>query len=88
VLTLAWIPLNYGASILGPKPLETEVPKQKTKKAVAKRMKVTKNGKVLRHHMATGHLLAPKSPARRRRLRRSTVVVGKFAANMRKLLLK
>ncbi len=73
---------------LGTKPFETEMPKQKTKKAVAKRMKVTKNGKVLRHHMGTGHLLAPKSPARRRALRRSTTVVGAFAANMRRLLLK
>ncbi len=62
------------------------MPKQKTKKAVSKRMKVTKTGKVLRHHMATGHLLSPKTAARRRKLRRSTVVVGKFAKNMRELI--
>ncbi|MCH2112684.1 MAG: 50S ribosomal protein L35 [Planctomycetes bacterium] len=49
-------------------------------------MKVTKNGKVLRRHMATGHLLSPKSAKRRRALRRSTTVIGKFAANMRALL--
>jgi large subunit ribosomal protein L35 len=64
------------------------VPKQKTKKAVAKRMKVTKTGKVLRHHMGTGHILSPKSAKRRRGLRQATTVAGKFAANMRALLLK
>ncbi len=64
------------------------MPKQKTKKAVAKRMKVTKTGKVLRRHMATGHLLSAKSSKRRRNLRRSTTVLGKFAQNMRALLKK
>ena len=62
------------------------MPKQKTKKAVAKRMKVTKNGKVLRHRMGARHLLSSKSSARRRALRRATVVPGKFSENMRKLL--
>ena len=64
------------------------MPKQKTKKAVAKRMKVTKTGKVLRRHEATGHLLSAKSAKRRRNLRRSTTVLGKFAQNMRSLLRK
>ena len=64
------------------------MPKQKTKKAIAKRMKVTKTGKVLRRHEATGHLLSAKSAKRRRRLRQSTVVLGKFAQNMRALLNK
>ena len=62
------------------------MPKQKTKKAISKRMKVTKNGKVLRRHMGTGHLLSPKSAKRRRKLKRSTVVMGKMAANMRRLI--
>lgn len=62
------------------------MPKQKTKKAIAKRMKVTKTGKVLRHHQATRHLLSSKSAKRRRGLRRSAVVLGKFAQNMRALL--
>ncbi|MBO45767.1 MAG: 50S ribosomal protein L35 [Planctomycetes bacterium] len=64
------------------------MPKQKTKKAIAKRMKVTKTGKVLRRHMGTGHILSPKSAKRRRGLRQATLVAGKFAANMRALLLK
>lgn len=43
---------------------------QKTKKSVAKRFKVTATGKVMRSHAGRRHLLAHKSPARRRRLRR------------------
>jgi len=62
------------------------VPKQKTKKAVAKRMKRTKNGKLLRHHMGTSHLLSSKSPKRRRKLKRSQVVRGKIAVNLASLL--
>jgi large subunit ribosomal protein L35 len=46
----------------------------KTRKAVAKRFKITANGKVLRAHSGKRHLLAGKSPKRRRRLS-STVVV-------------
>jgi large subunit ribosomal protein L35 len=40
----------------------------KTRKAVAKRFKITATGKVLRSHAGKRHLLATKSPKRRRRL--------------------
>ncbi|HBF22973.1 MAG TPA: 50S ribosomal protein L35 [Planctomycetes bacterium] len=62
------------------------MPKQKTKKAIARRMKLTRTGKVLRRRMATGHLLSPKSPKRRRVLGKAAVVVGKIAANYRRLM--
>ena len=62
------------------------MPKQKTKKSIARRMKVTRTGKVLRRRMATGHLLAPKSAKRRRVLGQAAVVVGKIAANYRLLI--
>ncbi len=62
------------------------MPKMKTKKSVSRRMKVTKNGKVLRRRQATGHLLSAKSARRRRRLRRAAVVEGKIAENMKRLL--
>ena len=55
------------------------MPKLKSKKAVSKRMSVTKTGKVLRSHSKTGHLLTSKSPKQRRRLRRSTQVSPAFA---------
>lgn len=53
--------------------------KLKTKKAVVKRMRVTKTGKVLRSHTKTGHFQTVKSPKQRRRLRRSTLVSPAFA---------
>ncbi len=62
------------------------MPKQKTKKAVSKRMRLTKNGKVLRGSMMTRHLKASRSSKRRRHLRRRAVVAGAIAANMRALL--
>lgn len=45
----------------------------KTRKAVAKRFKITAKGKVLRPHAGKRHLLATKSPKRRRALRSSVV---------------
>lgn len=48
--------------------------KMKTKKSVAKRFKVTGTGKVKRHKAYTGHLTGKKSPARKRRLRKSAIV--------------
>ncbi len=46
----------------------------KTKKSVAKRFKITATGKVLRPHAGKRHLLAGKSPKRRRRLGSMVVV--------------
>ncbi|MEW6157733.1 MAG: 50S ribosomal protein L35 [Verrucomicrobiota bacterium] len=46
----------------------------KTKKSVAKRFKITASGKVLRRHAGKRHLLAGKSPKRRRSLRSAQVV--------------
>lgn len=41
---------------------------QKTRKAVAKRFKVTGTGKIMRRRMGKRHLLSSKSPRRRRLL--------------------
>ncbi|HOW19869.1 MAG TPA: 50S ribosomal protein L35 [Phycisphaerae bacterium] len=46
------------------------MPKQKTHKGLAKRVKVTARGKVVRRHTFRGHLMSGKSGNRRRRLRR------------------
>lgn len=62
------------------------MPKQKTKKAVSKRFKLTKTGKVMRRHQMTGHFMCAKSPKRRRNLRRSAVVPGGIAKNLSKLM--
>lgn len=46
----------------------------KTKKSVAKRFKLTANGKVLRPHSGKRHLAQSKPPKRRRNLRGTTTV--------------
>ena len=60
--------------------------KQKTKKAVVKRMKLTKTGKVKFHHAFTSHLLVRRSRKRKRNLRRAAACEGKINANMAMLL--
>jgi len=50
------------------------MPKQKTHKGLAKRVKVTARGKVVRRKTFRGHLMSGKSGARRRRLRRPAVM--------------
>ena len=44
------------------------MPKQKTSKSLAKRVKVTKTGKVKRRKSGKGHLLTGKNANRRRKL--------------------
>ncbi len=55
---------------LMPKP----VARRKTKKAVAKRFKVTATGKVLRAQASRRHLLSSKSAKRKRQLAKSVLV--------------
>ena len=46
------------------------MPKLKTNKSAAKRFRVTRKGKVIRHMAGHGHLLAKKSSKRKRNLRK------------------
>lgn len=62
------------------------MPKQKTKKAVVKRMKLTKTGKVTFRHAFTSHIMVRRSTKRKRHLRRKGICKGKTAANMAMLL--
>ena len=48
--------------------------KNKTRRAAAKRFKVTGSGKVVRRKAYKSHLTAKKSPARKRRLRKGAVL--------------
>jgi len=59
--------------------------KLKPNKSVLKRFKVTKTGKLKRHHSNTSHLMSARSPAKKRELRRSEVLYEPLARNMRKL---
>jgi large subunit ribosomal protein L35 len=53
-----------------PKPIA----RRKTKKAVAKRFKVTATGKVLRGHAGSRHLLVSKNAKRKRQLAKTAVL--------------
>lgn len=50
------------------------MPKMKTRKAVAKRFKVTSNGKVMHSRSGKNHLLTHKSSKRKRNLKSETEV--------------
>ena len=62
------------------------MPKMKTHKGARNRLRVTRNGKVLRYQAGKRKLMAHKSGNRRRRLSRVTGLTGKPAANIRHLL--
>ncbi|CAN5329317.1 50S ribosomal protein L35 [soil metagenome] len=62
------------------------MPKQKTKKSLAKRFKVTKNGKIMYRHNFTRHLRAKKSKAKRRSQKQPAVMTSYFAKKIRKML--
>jgi len=47
----------------------TNMPKMRTKRAAAKRLRVTGTGKLMARSGWNRHLLEPKSPKRRRKLR-------------------
>ena len=63
------------------------MPKLKSHRGAKKRFKVTATGKVLRGHSMHSHILTKKSTKRKRNLRHTTTVKGKFAGNVRAMLL-
>jgi large subunit ribosomal protein L35 len=60
--------------------------KFKPNKSVAKRFRVTKTGKVKRHHSFTSHLMSSRSANKRRKLREPEVLFEGHARNMRHLM--
>lgn len=60
--------------------------KQKTHKGLAKRLRLTKSGKVKRSQAGRGHLMSHKSGNKVRRLRRSALVKCKIAKTYAYLL--
>jgi large subunit ribosomal protein L35 len=55
------------------------MPKEKTHKGLAKRVKVTAKGKVKRGKTGGSHLLSVKSAKRRRKFRTAGLMAGPFA---------
>jgi large subunit ribosomal protein L35 len=60
--------------------------KSKTRKAVAKRFKVTGTGKVLRRRQGARHLLQCKNSKRKRRLGQATLVSAADVKNVKENL--
>ena len=62
------------------------MPKLKTHKGTAKRVKITKTGKILRRRAFGNHLLAKKSKSRKRVIKTEAEITGKIAKNIKRAL--
>ncbi len=62
------------------------MPKMKTHKGTAKRMKLTGSGKITRRRAFGTHLLAKKSKSRKRAINTSATVTGSMAKNVKRSL--
>ncbi len=63
------------------------MPKLKTKKAAAKRYRVTGTGKIKRNKSNTQHILGKKTTKRKRKLRKATLVDKTVSNSVKKKLL-
>ena len=62
------------------------MPKLKTNKGAAKRLKLTKKGRIKRHSPGRRHMMKSKDAKRRRHLRKSKLVAAPEERRMRRLL--
>ena len=62
------------------------MPKLKTKRAAAKRFKVTGTGKLKRNKAYKSHILTKKTSKRKRNLRKATITDKTNEKNMKKIL--
>ena len=62
------------------------MPKIKTKKSAAKRIKITASGRLVRERAFGNHMLAKKGHSRKRNIKTSAEITGKIAGNMRRAL--
>ena len=62
------------------------MPKLKTHKGLRCRVRVTRNGKVVRRKAGASHLMSHKSGKRRRQLRRHAMVEGRYARTVKRQL--
>jgi large subunit ribosomal protein L35 len=62
------------------------MPKLKTRRGAAKRFKLTKSGKLMRHRAYHSHLLTKKSPKRKRALRSEAEVSPADTKRIKRLL--
>ncbi|MEG1537709.1 MAG: 50S ribosomal protein L35, partial [Clostridiales bacterium] len=62
------------------------MPKMKTHRGAAKRIKVTGSGKFRRHHAFASHILGKKTAKRKRNLRKCAIATSADRGRLRKLL--
>lgn len=62
------------------------MPKMKTHKGTAKRIKLTSTGKLVRRRAFGGHFLSKKSKSRKRAINTTATVTGSMARNVRRAL--
>ena len=62
------------------------MPKMKTHKGTAKRIKVTSTGKLTRERAFGNHMLSKKSKSRKRNINTSAIVSGSMAKNVKRAL--
>lgn len=62
------------------------MPKLKTHKGTAKRIKLTSTGKLTRRRAYGNHLLQKKSKSRKRAIKTSAAVTGSMAKNVKRAL--
>lgn len=62
------------------------MPKMKTHKGTAKRIKITSTGKLTRQRAFGNHMLQKKSKSRKRAINTTAIVTGKIAKNVKRAL--
>ena len=62
------------------------MPKMKTHKGTAKRVKLTSTGKLTRRRAFGNHMLSKKSKSRKRNIKTPAVVTGNVAKNIKRAL--
>ncbi len=63
------------------------MPKQKTKRALRKRVRLTGSGRLRRNRAMKSHILTSKHPKRKRHLRKGTLVSHADERRMKRLLM-
>ena len=62
------------------------MPKLKTHKGTAKRVRITNNGKIIRERAFGNHILAKKSKARKRNMKTAASIKGRIKKNVKTAL--
>jgi large subunit ribosomal protein L35 len=63
------------------------MPKQKSKRALRKRVRLTGTGKIRRHRAYKSHILTKKHPKRKRHLRKATLVSHAEEKRIKRILM-